>query len=178
MEKSLKEETNNRLEFLLALIFFSVMVAISFAYTQAPVGSFSAISVFDFFIIVLAVFRLTRLFVYDGIMQYVRDLCLIKERVVDAVTGEETMRCGKPTVGFRKVASDLLACPWCVGVWLAAIVIIFYTALPASHLIIMILAVAGLASFVQITINAIGWKAEREKLVVKDKEESQEAKKV
>ncbi len=170
MDKTIKEEVNTRLEFMLALFFMAVMVVVSIAYDNNGMFTFKNISIFEFFILVLAVFRLTRLFVYDGIMQYVRDLCVIKERVKDEFTGKEKIICHKPTVGLRKVLSDLLACPWCVGVWLSAAVIIIYTTLPISHLIIFILAVAGLASFVQITINGIGWTAEKEKLIVKNNE--------
>jgi hypothetical protein len=170
MEKSLKEETNNKLEFLLALSFIAILVIVSVWYMQHGFADYTQLSLFEFFIIVLAVFRLTRLFVYDGIMQYVRELCLIKEHVKDPILGKETISCRKPTVGIRKVLADLLACPWCVGVWLSAVVIILYTTVPASHLIIFILAVAGLASFIQITINGIGWTAEKEKLIVKNNE--------
>ncbi len=170
MDTSLKEEVNTRLEFILALFFMAVMIGISWLYYRRELTDLTHISIFEFFIIVLAVFRLTRLFVYDGIMKYVRDLCLIKERVKDEATGKEKIICHKPTVGLRKVLADLLACPWCVGVWLSAAVIILYTTVAASHLIIFILAVAGLASFVQITINGIGWTAEKEKLIVKNNE--------
>jgi hypothetical protein len=171
MEKSLKEEVNIRLEFLLAIIFLAGMSGVSFWYFHSNARPLTDLSIFEFFILVLAVFRLTRLFVYDGIMQYVRDLCLIKEQVTDPLTNKEKIICHKPTVGLRKVLSDLLACPWCVGVWLSAIVIIVYTVFPLTHLIIFVLAVAGLATFVQITINAIGWNAEKEKLLVKDKQQ-------
>lgn len=168
MEKSLKETTNNRLEFLLALFFLGGMIIVSVWLNVFAWQYLRVLTVFDFFILVLAVFRLTRLFVYDGIMQYVRDFCLIQEHVTDAVTGKEKIICREPTVGIRKVIADLLKCPWCVGVWLSAVVIVLYITVPLSHLLIFILAVAGFATFIQITINAIGWKAEKEKLVVKD----------
>jgi hypothetical protein len=117
MEKSLKEEVNIRLEFLLAIIFLAGMSGVSFWYFHSNARPLTDLSIFEFFILVLAVFRLTRLFVYDGIMQYVRDLCLIKEQVTDPLTNKEKIICHTPTHhGHARRSKSTLRKPT-VGLW-------------------------------------------------------------
>ena len=113
-----------------------------------------AIEVFDFFLVVLASFRLTRLFVYDKITQFVRDF-FMETSVVDGVEVR-----GKYARGPLRTLSDLLDCPWCTGVWVALPVLFFYFYTPFAWFPILLLAVTGLATFIQISSNAIGWTAE------------------
>ena len=79
-----------------------------------------SISVFDFLLVVLAVFRLVRLFTYDKITQFARDWFLKKE-YVDGVWVKE-----KHKKGWKLTISDLLDCPWCTGVWLSLPITFLY----------------------------------------------------
>lgn len=116
------------------------------------------IGVFDFFILVLASFRLTRLFVYDKITQFVRDF-FQRTTLVDGVIVRE-----KYGRGPLRTLSDLLDCPWCTGVWVALPVIFFYFYTPFAWYPLLLLAVTGFATFIQLSANAIGWTAENLKI--------------
>ncbi len=126
------------------------------------------IPLYDFALLALATFRLTRLFVYDKIMQHVRDLFLDKTlRMGD--DGERIVLRQKPFGGPRRTIADLLSCPWCIGMWFALFVSFFYFLTPYAWFPILFLAIAGVASFIQVAANLIGWKAELLKMQVEDK---------
>lgn len=95
------------------------------------------LSIFDFVILALAVFRLIRLFVYDTVTDFIR------QYLAEYKTGP------------RKTAADLLSCPWCTGIWMSLVVIFIYSAIPYSWIFLLILALAGTGSIIQIIINKI-----------------------
>lgn len=101
------------------------------------------IPVFDFFLITLAVFRLIRLFVYDSITAFIRGWFY-----------------GQPKTTFLGTLSTLINCPWCMGLWFGFFVAYLYFLTPYAWFFILFLAVAGLATVVQIFSNFLGWKAE------------------
>ena len=118
-----------------------------------------SVALFDFILVILATFRLTRLFVYDKITQFVRDWFLRKE-VLEGDDGDLMIVRQKFVDGPRRTLSDLLSCPWCFGVWAGFVVIFFYYATPFAWFPILVLAVAGVATFLQLLSNMIGWRAE------------------
>lgn len=118
----------------------------------------TSISFFDLALITLATFRLIRLVTKDKVFQFFRDFFLEKN-VVEGATELLVIR-QKPLSGPQRTISELLACPWCIGVWIALGVTFFYYYSPFAWFPILILAIAGVASFIQILINEIGWKAE------------------
>ena len=119
----------------------------------------TTISVFDFVLIVLATFRVTRLFVYDAIMQFVRDWFLRKDVSV-TLEGVLIIKREKYQDGLRRTFSDLFSCPWCTGLQAAVLVVFFYYLSPISWIIILMFAVGGASTFIQLLANAAGWKAE------------------
>ncbi len=110
------------------------------------------LTLFDFILISLATFRLVRLFVYDKVTLFVRDYFT------------------SHLSGPKKALADLLGCPWCFGVWAGTLVVFFYYVMPMAWLVLLILAIAGVASFIQILINKIGWDAELMKLETQKRE--------
>lgn len=96
------------------------------------------ISLFDFFLLAMAVFRLTRLFVYDSVTEGIREYF------------------GRFSSGPRKELSMLINCPWCTGIWMALIILFLYFVHPLFWYFIMILALAGMGSYLQIIIWKIG----------------------
>jgi hypothetical protein len=131
-----------------------------------PMGSVKAMRVlsemtpFHFILLSLATFRLTRLFVADFIMQWFRDLFMKKIVAHDDIGNVDYIRCEKQPEGFRRIISDLLGCPWCVGVWMAfATLSTYYLAvsgiLPAAWVIIYIFALAGSGEFAYALISAL-----------------------
>jgi len=114
---------------------------------------------FDFVLLALATFRLTRLFVYDSVMAWLRNLFMDVVVVVTEL-GETTLILEKPASGFRRTMADLLACPWCVAMWSALSVSFVFFLTPLAWFPIFILALAAVASFTQLLANMIGWAAE------------------
>ena len=144
--------------FIFAVFYISQLIFavwILFRFNRLP----TEIGLFDLSLIVLATFRLTRLFVYDGITQFIRDWFLDK-KVLAGTDGELVVVRSKPLSGFRRTASELLSCPWCFGLWAALLVTLFFPITPFAWFIVLILAVAGTATFIQIFISMIGWRIE------------------
>lgn len=145
-------------------LFINAVVILYVVVGTPPVG----ISVFDFVLLSLATFRLTRLFVYDKIMQWGRDLFL-DITTTSEVTGDGAVIRSKPVGGPRRTIADLLSCPWCVGMWFALFVTFFYYLTPFAWYPILFLAVGGVASFLQVASNLVGWHAENMKKTVEDR---------
>lgn len=116
----------------------------------------------DFALITLATWRLTRLVVYDGITKFFR------EQFYDVVKEGKYFVFQKPVTGPRRTLNELVNCPWCVGVWAAASVVFFYLLTPLAVYPTIFLAVAAVASFLQILSNLVGWQAEKVKRAVED----------
>ena len=95
------------------------------------------------------VFRLTRLVCYDIVTAFFRDWLATKEPGT-----------------FLGTLSALVHCPWCAGLWFAFFVTFFYYATPFAWFLILVLALAGVASIFQILANLIGWSAELKKRTV------------
>lgn len=122
----------------------------------------TSVTFFDATLITLATFRLTRLFVYDPITRWVRDLMVDKEVVSEEPLSSVTIR--KPVIaGPRRTLHELVSCPWCFGVWAALLTSFTYFATPYAWYPIFVLAIAGVASVLQIGANLIGWYAEGRK---------------
>lgn len=123
----------------------------------------TTITFFDAVLIILAAFRLVRLVTYDKVMQWFRDL-FVRSEVRDGDMGERiVVRQAYPS-GPLRAMSELLSCPWCFGVWSAFTVAFFYFLSPIAWYPIFALAAAGVASFITLLANLIGWYAEHKKL--------------
>ncbi|OGG47310.1 hypothetical protein A2671_00625 [Candidatus Kaiserbacteria bacterium RIFCSPHIGHO2_01_FULL_49_13] len=117
-----------------------------------------AIDFFDSVLVVLAAFRLTRLFVYDRILQFFRDWFLDVSTVSEE--GEVLILRNRASRGPRRTITELLGCPWCFGLWSAATVTFFYFATPLAWFPIFVLAVAGVTTLFQLGANLLGWHTE------------------
>ena len=96
------------------------------------------ISVFDFVILALATFRLIRLLVFDSITEHIREYFDRHEK------------------GWRKEISTLISCTWCSGIWMAFIILLLFFLTPLSYFFILVLAIAGSGSAIQVIITKIG----------------------
>jgi len=117
---------------------FVLLVAFSLLYLKSLGQLPNKITAFNFVLLSLATFRLVRLFVYDSVTNFIRD------------------HFAKYTRGPGKTVANLLDCPWCTGVWMALAVAFFYFLTPLAWYPLFILAIAGTATFIQITILKIG----------------------
>ena len=139
--------------FYLSLLAMATIILSSVAYR--PLQSLTP---YDMVIISLATFRLVRLFVYDGMTKFFR------EQFYDAKVGRGgKVTLYKPERGPRRTLADLTACPWCFGIWSATMITFFYALTPWAYFPILMLAIAAVGSFLQITMNLIGHRAEQAK---------------
>lgn len=161
MNKNIEPRNNQAFWYFAYVVFFVAVIIVSaIILVRVNDGLPSGIGGFDFILITLATFRLTRLFVYDKVSKFFRDWFLDETDLIDTESGEVLVVRTKPTDGPRRTAIELLECPWCVGVWFAVLVAFFYYLTPNAWYFILILAVAGVSSVVQIFANMIGWRAE------------------
>ncbi len=146
-------------------LFFAVLFGFA-TYYLWQVGAFpTRVNFFDVALITLATFRLTRLFVYDKIMQFVRDWFLNKAVSVGD-EGELLIVRSKPVDGPFRTISELLSCPWCIGMWAALVVSFFYFLTPYAWFPIFVLAISSLGTLFQLFANMLGWRAEALKVSV------------
>jgi hypothetical protein len=118
------------------------------------------VSIFDIFILSLATFRLVRLFIYDNITLWLRDMFNDVKHIEGKYFYVESEN------SFKLTLHKLMNCPWCFGVWAAFFSAFFYFTFPHLQIIFIVLAIAGIGSFVMIVSNLIGWSAEEKKIKV------------
>lgn len=129
--------------FVYSILFLGLIIYGGYLMVQKFNGLPTMIKPFDFVLIVLATFRTVRLFVYDKITKFIREPL------------------AKVQSGPIKTASDLMNCPWCFGVWAGFFIVFFYYYFYEFFWWVMLaLAVSGIATFIQLTANMIGWRAE------------------
>lgn len=127
-------------------LFFILLSTLGLAWLSAAGKLAAWVPGSDFLLMALAIFRLIRLVSYDNITAFLRD-------------------------GLSKYHSDtflgtlgvLVNCPWCTGLWFSFLVAFFYFASPIAWYVILVLALASVASFFQLLANLIGWSAEVKK---------------
>lgn len=144
---------------------FALLLALSILYFYQAYGRvpWGRVSPFDMFLMSLAVFRITRLLVYDKITQFLRDMFL-STRLIKDEHGNTFVERSLYKTGPLRTIHDLLGCPWCVGVWASLIVVFSYFTFSFAWYVIFLLAVAALGSFFQVLSNMVGWRAETLKL--------------
>jgi hypothetical protein len=141
--------------FVFAVFFFVLVVLGAIILNGETRIPFNELSLTDYVLMTLATWRLIRLFVHDAITKFFR------EQFWDVVKVGKTVTLEKPKFGPRRTLADLLSCPWCFGVWAAAMVIFFYLLTPYAIYPIMLLALSAVATFLQLLSNLVGHKAEQ-----------------
>ncbi len=136
--------------FVYTIIFLAITVLIA-SFLISHSFLIQQLSVFDFIILSLSAYRLTRLLVYDKVLNFIRDG--IKNSVSEN--------------GLIKSSQYFLTCPWCAGIWMSLFITAFYVYSDFGKFFAYILALSGVASFIHITITLLGWIAEERKLNLK-----------
>lgn len=131
-----------------------VVMAMIILHTEARMA-YTDLTLLDLTLISLASFRLTRMFVYDNMTRFLREQFLDTKVVRNKVT------LVKPLTGPRRTLSELIGCPWCFGVWATTFVAFFYLLTPHAYFPTLVLALASIATLLQLFANMIGWKAEQ-----------------
>lgn len=118
-----------------------------------------SISIFDFVLIALASFRMIRGASFDKLLRYPREFFKYEKRIV---TEEGRRYIIKKEVGpgWKKAIDETLLCVWCTGFWTTLITIFLYYVSTSTWVIILLFAVSGVATFVQLLGSLIATKYE------------------
>ena len=165
------KSNHDGLWYVLYSAFFVAIAAVMFWSLYTTNNSLpTRIPLFDLLLIILATFRLTRLFVYDKITHFIRDVFQYAEETYaqEGATYVEKVERGS---GPLWVAYELLICPWCFSIWAALFVTYaYFIRTELFWLPILILAISGVATAIQILVNLLGWSAENRKLDAQERQ--------
>lgn len=115
---------------LLWVAFFVAMHVLGRPWPGVPQGM-------DLLLLSLAAFRLTEIITEEKVARCLRaPFCAVKRSLAeDGEIVEEEVPAG---TGLRRVAGELLLCPWCTGVWIATLLTFFYLLVPGMSRVILI----------------------------------------
>jgi len=130
-----------------AFVFFGLVVLVGYLLEKKGV-IIEDITLKEAIVIVLASYRMTRILVFEKIFKYFRDALKKREHIYVIST-----------------LSSIITCPWCAGVWVTMIIIVFYFLVPYGVLLTYVLALAGLASIVILYSNMIHMRTERKQRI-------------
>lgn len=114
-----------------------------------------SITVFEFILLSLSTFRLTRLIVFDTITVFLRKPFheMIEETNED---GQVETYLHIKGDGLKFWIGELLSCYWCVGVWVSIILVVGYMMFPGIvGIVILILAIAAVASIIEMIVSKL-----------------------
>jgi hypothetical protein len=120
-----------------AFFFFGAVVLVGYLLRQKGVD-ITGMKLKEATIIVLASYRMTRILVFEKIFKYFRDVLKRRESLY--------------LIGML---SSIITCPWCAGVWVTLIIIVFYFLVPFGVVLVYVLALAGVASMVILVSNLL-----------------------
>jgi hypothetical protein len=136
----------------IALVFFLACCALSVVLIARCADlSIAALTAFDAAMMGLGTFRLAHLLTYDKIFELVRTLFM----------DGSGPRARKAARGWRRLVYEFLECLWCTGMWSALIVVTAYLLGTWGRFAVIVLAVAGIGSFLQVISNALAAATER-----------------
>ncbi|HVZ76328.1 MAG TPA: DUF1360 domain-containing protein [Candidatus Paceibacterota bacterium] len=164
------KEDQNFWNFVFSIFFIIVLAGALWLMQYVRGGYLTSVPPFDFLIMALAAFRITRLIVYDKIARWFRELFVMRREVER--NGKTYVEIHPYPRGFRHTIYDLLQCPWCIGIWAGLIVIVCYFIFVWAWSVILFLAIAGVGTLLQLWANQLGWKAELLKLEAQEKEKA------
>lgn len=122
---------------IILFIFYPFLYLVLNEYIFKTNLNIAKISNFDLLILIFAIFRLVRLFVYDDITDFVRNfLAKWKNWLMISL-------------------SELISCPWCTWIWVTLIVIVLYSFTLYFYNLLFILALAWIVSFIQLIYKLI-----------------------
>ena len=148
----LNERKHQAWNFWSALVFLSAMVLVGYLLKKEGVD-IEELTFKQALLIILASYRMTRILVFEKIFKHFRDALKRRENLYVLGT-----------------IHSMITCPWCAGVWVTLIIIVFYFLVPYGPLLVYVLALAGLASMLILVSNLLHMYTERrQRIHQKDK---------
>lgn len=129
-----------------ALVGFAVLCALSvWLVTRYGTADFASLTFFDLALLGLAAFRAIHLITYDKIFDIVR-AAFMDHKGARLKTAER---------GWRRLMCEFIQCIWCTGMWSGLIVVTVYFLGTWGRYAVIVLAVAGLGSLLQLMSKAL-----------------------
>jgi len=123
--------------FLSIIVFILIFTITYYILIKNNLDVFYGAGIIDLTLISLATFRVIRLIRKDKVMSFFRDFFEKKKK------------------GPMKTIHEITICPWCIGIWVSLLVIPVYFLTDIGKIFVLILAIAGVGSFLQILISNI-----------------------
>jgi len=139
----LNERKHQAWNFWSVFVFFAAIAVAGFFLDQKSID-IRDLSLKEAVLVILASYRMTRILVFEKIFKYLRDVLKRRENLYLIGT-----------------LNSIVTCPWCAGVWVTLIIIVFYYLVPYGTLLVYVLALAGLASMVILSSNLLHMYTER-----------------
>lgn len=133
----LNERKHQAWNFWSAFVFFGLVLLVGYLLRQKGVD-IRELTFKEAVIVILASYRMTRIVVFEKIFKYLRNV--LKKREDLYVIG---------------TLSSIITCPWCAGVWVTLIIVVFYFLIPFGVLLVYVLALAGVTSMVILLSNLL-----------------------
>ncbi len=148
----LNERKHQAWNFWSAFVFFGAVLLVGYFLERKGVD-IRDLTMKEIVLVILATYRMTRILVFEKILKHFRDA--LKRRQNLYVIG---------------TIHSMVTCPWCAGVWVTLIILVFYFLVPYGALLVYVLALAGLASMVILVSNLLHMYTERrQRIHQKDK---------
>ncbi|KGX87705.1 DUF1360 domain-containing protein [Pontibacillus litoralis] len=94
----------------------------------------------ELIVFILASYRLTNLFIYDSIMEWMR------RPFHQEIEEEHEVVLVPKGKGIQAFIGELLLCHWCTGFWVSAGVLLSYLIFPSIYLLWILFAISGATS--------------------------------
>jgi hypothetical protein len=133
----MNERKHQAWNFWSAFVFFGAVVLVGHLLKEKGVD-IEEITMKQALVIILASYRMTRILVFEKIFKYLRNVMKKRE--------------GLYVIG---TLHSIITCPWCAGVWVTLVIIVFYFLIPYGVVLVYVLALAGLASMVILLSNIL-----------------------
>ncbi len=148
----LNERKHQAWNFWSAFVFFGAVLLVGYFLNRAGID-IRDLTMKEAVLVILATYRMTRILVFEKILKHFRDALKRRENLYVIGT-----------------IHSMVTCPWCAGVWVTLIIIVFYFLVPYGALLVYVLALAGLASMVILVSNLLHMYTERrQRMHQKDK---------
>lgn len=118
------------------------------------------ITLTDGLILALASFRMIRGGTFDKLTRYLREIFKYQKRFVTEDGKLYVIKTETPNGTWRRAINETIECVWCLGFWTTLISLFLYYISPATYIIILLFAVSGVATAVQLLVSLIATKYE------------------
>ena len=137
-----------------AFVFFALVALTGYLLERKEVH-LDEMGIRDALVLILASYRMTRVLVFEKIFKYFRDV--LKRKSHFYVIG---------------TVASIVTCPWCAGVWVTLVIVVFYYLVPFGYVLVYVLALAGVASLVTLFSNMTQMRAEmKQRIHQKERDE-------